>query len=91
MCIYTRSTAHDRSTHWSSNMTSFHFKGLYDMTEAERKRYDVSFGKLCCRDGGSDDHGAEVIDASKAVSVMSKSGLPPDTLRKIWTLADADK
>lgn len=72
-------------------MTSFPLEGLYDMTEAERKRYDASFGKLCYREDGSKGHSAEVVDATKAVTVLSKSGLPPDTLREIWTLADVDK
>lgn len=53
------------------------------MTGADRERYDKSFSKL------SPDGGA--VSPAKAASVLAKSGLPRDALKRIWEMADVER
>lgn len=68
----------------------------YAISDADRGRYDKTFRTLCSSDGGANDmddscDGPITITPAKVASVLSKSGLDGDTLKKIWTLADADR
>lgn len=62
---------------------------LYIMTEGDRLRYDDSFGKLCSQVGP--DSCVKAIPHERAPAVLSKNGLPYESLGKIWVLADADR
>lgn len=58
-------------------------KDLFEMTSAERKRYQKVFSKL------SPDGGA--ISPATAASTLAKSGLPREMLRRIWAMADVER
>ncbi|CAM9248693.1 unnamed protein product [Ectocarpus sp. 6 AP-2014] len=57
--------------------------GLFEMSRLERDRYDRAFSKLS-PDGAP-------ISPAKAASTLSKSGLPRESLRRIWVMADVEK
>ncbi|CAM9504620.1 unnamed protein product [Ectocarpus sp. 4 AP-2014] len=57
--------------------------GLFEMSRVERDRYNRGFSKLS-PDGAP-------ISPTKAASTLSKSGLPRESLRRIWVMADVEK
>ncbi|CAM9586622.1 unnamed protein product [Ectocarpus sp. 12 AP-2014] len=57
--------------------------GLFEMSRVERDRYNRAFSKLS-PDGAP-------ISPAKAASTLSKSGLPRESLRRIWVMADVEK
>ncbi|CAN0448514.1 unnamed protein product, partial [Discosporangium mesarthrocarpum] len=56
---------------------------LYAMSEEERGRYNRTFRKMDADEGGT-------IDRKEAAEAMRKSGLPKETLAKIWSMADKE-
>lgn len=58
------------------------FAGLFEISSAERDRYDRAFSKLS-PDGAP-------IGPAKAASTLSKSGLPRESLKRIWEMADIE-
>ncbi|CAM9660089.1 unnamed protein product, partial [Hapterophycus canaliculatus] len=56
---------------------------LFKISTAERGQYDKAFAKLS-PDGS-------FITPAKATKTLSKSGLPRETLKRIWQMADVDR
>lgn len=56
---------------------------LHGMSKEDESKYERMFQKLGGASGG-------YLRGKQAVALLSKSGLPQDTLAKVWTLADSD-
>ncbi|CAN0371041.1 unnamed protein product, partial [Hapterophycus canaliculatus] len=55
----------------------------FGISEEDESKYERMFQKVV---GASDGY----LAGKRAVGLLRKSGLPQDTLAKVWTLADSD-